>query len=242
MNKALNAKELKAGSDLFSLSELNFLSGMDMDELDKTVYRDHFGEKGDCLYREGDACKSLYVIRSGSLKITTQNSSGISQIVGFHLAGELIGFDGFATNRHACTAQFIETASVSEWRLETLDDLCKSSPSLLHKIYSILGLEINTEHELLWLLGRMNGEEKLAIFLLNFSSRMKQHHWKESEFNLSMPRQDIANYLGVAVETISRLFEQFRDDGLIDVNRRHIKIIDKERLNKIIFDHSGKVK
>ncbi len=242
MNKALSAEQLKAGSDFFSLSELHLLSGMDRDELDKTFYLDHFGEKGDCLYMEGDACKSIYFVRSGSLKITTQNSSGISQIVGFYLAGELIGFDGFATNRHACTAQFIETASVSELRLETLDDLCKSSPSLLHKIYSIIGLEINTEHELLCLLGRMSAEEKLATFLLNFSSRMKQHHWKESEFNLVMPRQDIANYLGVAVETISRLFAQFMDDGLIDVNRRHVKIIDKERLNKIIFDYSGKVK
>ena len=242
MNKALSAEQLKASSYLFSQSELHLLSGMDRDEFDKTVYLERSGEKGDYLYMEGDACKSLYVVRSGSLKITTQNSSGKSQIVGFHLAGELIGFDGFATNSHACTAQFIETASVSELPLETLNDLCKSSPDLLHKIYSIIGLEIKTEHELLFFLGRMSAEEKLATFLVNFSSRMKQYHSKASEFDLNMPRQDIASYLGVAVETLSRLLAKFRDDGLIDVNRRHIKILDKKRLNKIILDHSGKVK
>ena len=154
----------------------------------------------------------------------------------------MIGFDGFATNSHTCTAQFIETASVSELRLETLDDLCTSSPSLLRKIYTIIGLEIKAEHELLFLLGRMSAEQKLATFLLNFSSRMKQHHWNGSEFNLVISRRDIANYLGIAAETISRLLAQFRDDGLIDVNKRHVKIIDKGKLNKIIFDHSGKVK
>lgn len=242
MNKALSVAQLETSSDFFSQSESHILSGIDRTELDKIVYLDHYGEKGDFLYMEGDACKSLYFVRSGSLKITTQDFSGKSQIVGFYLAGELIGFDGFSTNKHTCTAQLIETASVSELRLEGLDNLFESSPGLLQKIYSIIGQDINTEHELLLLLGRMSAEAKLAIFLLNYSSRMKQHHWKESEFNLIMPRHDIANYLGVAAETLSRLFAKFRDDGLIEVNRRHIKIIDKEKLNRIVMDHSGKIK
>ncbi len=242
MNKALSAEQLKADSDFFSPGEWYLSSGMDRNELENIVYLDHFGEKGDYLYKEGDVCKSIYVVRSGSLKITTQNSSGISQIVGFHMADELLGFDGFATNSYSCSAQFIETTSVSELRLESLDDLCKSSPSLWRKIYSIIGLEMQAKNELLFLLGSMTAEGKLATFLLNYSSRMKQHHRKESEFNLIMTRHDIANYLGVAAETISRLFAQFRDDGLIDVNRRNIKIIDKKRLNKIIFDPDRKIK
>lgn len=240
MNKAISVEQLKADSDFFSLNESHLLSGMDREELDKIVHLNHYGEKGDYLYKEGDVCKSIYVVRSGSLKITTQNSSGISQIVGFHMPNELIGFDGFATDNHSCTAEFIDTASVSELRLESLDNLCKSSPGLSHKIYSIIGMEIQTEIELLFLLGSMSAEGKLAIFLLNYSSRMKQHHRNESEFDLIMPRHDIANYLGVAAETISRLFAQFRDDGLIEVDRRHIKIVDKERLNKIILDTGRK--
>ncbi|MEE9423535.1 MAG: helix-turn-helix domain-containing protein, partial [Methylococcales bacterium] len=103
----------------------------------------------------------------------------------------------------------------------------------------IMGLEVKNDHELLLMLGKMSADEKLATFFLNISSRMKQRNWKELEFNLSMPRQDIANYLGLAVETVSRLMTQFHDKGLIEVDKRNIKINDIDKLKGIVSNCQG---
>lgn len=239
MNQAINIERLKASCNLCTLSELCFPHGMDnadMDELNKAVGRTEAVHSGEFLYKEGDSCVALYAVRSGSIKTIKQNASGESQIVGFHLAGELIGFDGFATDKHLCTAQFLETSSVCELPLESLDTLCHTIPGLQQKVRRIMGLEVNSEQDLLLLLGQMSADEKLATFLLNLSARMKERHWKELEFNLCMPRQDIANYLGVAVETVSRLFAQFQDKGLIDVDKRRVKILDMGKLKEIVVE------
>ena len=239
MNKALNVENLKVSCSHCSLNELCFPHGMedsDMDKLDAMVDRDMPLHKNDFLYREGDTCKALYAVRSGGIKTTIQNQNGESQIVGFHLPGELIGFDGFATDLHACSAETLETTSVCELPLDNLETLCASMPGLQKQMRRIMGLEVNNDHDLLLLLGKMNSDEKLATFLLNLSGRMKQRHWKESEFNLNMTRQDIANYLGLAVETVSRLFAHFQDDGIIAVDKRNITITDMAALKQIVGD------
>ena len=245
MNKALNIKAFKASCSTCSLSELCFPHGMDsdgLDQLEKVVNRTNITKSGEYLYREGDPCKAIYAVKSGSIKTTKQNEAGESQIVSFHLPGELLGFDGFATDKHGCTAQLLETSSVCELPLESLETLCRTLPSLQHQMRRIMGLEVQSDHDLLLLLGKMNADEKLATFLLNMSSRMKQRHWKELEFNLTMPRQDIANYLGLAVETVSRLVTQFHEKGYIDIDKRKIKITNLAGLKHIISDCGGKSK
>ena len=239
MNKALNIENLKVSCGQCSLNGLCFPHGMDdsdMDKLDEVVNRDMPLHKSDFLYREGDACKSLYAVRSGGIKTTVQNQNGESQIVGFHLSGELIGFDGFATDLHTCSAETLETTSVCELPIDNLETLCSTIPGLQKQMRRIMGLEVNNDHDLLLLLGKMNSDEKLATFLLNLSSRMKQRHWKETEFNLNMTRQDIANYLGLAVETVSRLFAHFQDNGIILVDKRHITITDMDALKQTVGD------
>ncbi len=239
MNEALNIKQFKASCSTCSLSELCFPHSMDsigLDQLEQIINRGSTAKAGDFLYREGDPCKAIYAVKTGSIKTTKQNVSGESQIVGFHLSGELLGFDGFATDKHECSAQLLETTSVCELPLDSLEALSASIPTLQHQMRRIMGLEVKSDHELLLLLGKMNADEKLATFLLNMSSRMKQRHWKELEFNLTMPRQDIANYLGLAVETVSRLVSQFQDKGFIEINKRNIKITDLNSLKSIIGD------
>ena len=239
MNKSLNLENIKVSCGKCSLNGLCFPHGMeesDMDKLSEEVNRDVPLHKGDFLYREGDACKALYAVRSGGIKTTVQNQNGESQIVGFHLPGELIGFDGFATDIHACSAETLETTSLCELPLDHLETLCGTIPSLQKQMRRIMGLEVNSDHDLLLLLGKMNSDEKLATFLLNLSSRMKQRHWKELEFNLNMTRQDIANYLGLAVETVSRLFAHFQDEGIIAVDKRNITITDMTALKQIVGD------
>jgi len=245
MDQSLSSEQFKASRRTFFQKKLTSFYGTNISnisnisDIDKVVCRAYSVKKGDYLYREGEVCSALYVVRSGSVKTTKQSATGQVQVVGFHLVGELIGFDGFATGYHDCTAQFLEAASVSELPLDVLENHSSTMPDLQKKILSSMSLELQRDHQLLFLLGRMNAEEKLAAFLLNFSSRMKQHLWKASEFNLSMARYDIANYLGLAVETTSRLFTQFRDRGLIDINKRHIKIVDMDSLKKIVDTSSG---
>lgn len=237
MNKSLNIEQFKVSCSQCTLNELCFPHGMDsdgLDELDKVVDRRSSDKTGDYLYREGQTCNAIYAVRSGSIKTTKQNKSGESQIVGFHLPGELLGFDGFANDKYECSAQFLETTSVCELPLSSLETLCHSVPTLQHQMRRIMGLEVKNDHDLLLLLGKMSADEKLATFLLNMSTRMKQRNWKELEFNLSMPRQDIANYLGLAVETISRLISQFHEKGLVETNKRNIKITDINGLKCII--------
>ena len=237
MKKAPIIDSLKVSCGRCSLKELCFPHGMDetdMNALDKIIDRNMPMHKGEYLYQEGDACHSVYAIRSGCIKTMIQSPSGESQIIGFHLPGELVGFDGFADSRHHCSAQLLETTSLCELEIDRLENLCEELPGLQRQMRRIMGLEVNHDHEQLLLLGKMTAEEKLATFLLNISVRMKDRHWKENEFNLSMPRQDIANYLGLAVETVSRLFAQFQDNGLIEVDKRHIKIVDMPAMRALV--------
>ena len=242
MNKSINIEQLKISCSQCSLNELCFPHGMNeegINELDKVVDRCSSDKVGDYLYRDGDVCNAIYAVRSGSIKTTKQNAAGEVQIVGFHLPGELLGFDGFATDQHGCSAQFLETSSVCKLPLNSLESLCHTIPSLQNQMRRIMGLEVKNDHELLLMLGKMSADEKLATFFLNISSRMKQRNWKELEFNLSMPRQDIANYLGLAVETVSRLMTQFHDKGLIEVDKRNIKINDIDKLKGIVSNCQG---
>lgn len=244
MNKAINIDNLKVSCSYCTLNELCFPRGMassDMEKLDSVVKRDKILHKNDFLYRDGEECKAIYAIKSGGIKTIKENKSGDAQIVGFHLPGELIGFDGFATDIHVCSAEALETTNVCELSLDNLESLCKEVPGLQKQMRRIVGLEVNNDHELLLLLGKMTAEEKLATFLISLSNRMKQRNWKETDFNLNMTRQDVANYLGLAVETVSRLFALFNEKGFITSDKRNIVIHDMDALKQVVGDCQGNV-
>jgi len=235
--KRIDVDHLKVSCKECNLRELCFPHGMNEAELsnmESVVDQPKPLHKNDFLYRDGDSSRAIYAVRSGCVKTMTESANGDEQIVGFHLPGELLGLDGFAEGVHTCNALALETSSVCELPLEQLENLCHVLPGLQKQMRRIMGKEVNNDHKLLLLLGKMTAEERLASFLLSLSSRMEERHWKGNEFNLSMPRQDIANYLGMAVETVSRLFATFQNEGVIDVDRRHITILDMERLKSIV--------
>jgi CRP/FNR family transcriptional regulator len=210
---------------------------MDDDELrnlDVVVAQPKPLHKNDYLYRDGDKTVAIYAVRSGCIKTMMESANGDEQIVGFHFPGELLGVDGFVNDLHTCNAQALETSSVCEFPLEQLESLCVALPGMQKQMRRIMGKEVNNDHKLLLLLGKMTAEERLASFLLSMSCRMTERHWKEDKFNLSMPRQDIANYLGMAVETVSRLFAAFQNEKIIEVDRRSITILDMQRLRAIV--------
>lgn len=235
----INFDQLKISCSNCSLRELCIPQGMTEDELklvDAIVERKKPVHKNDYLFRAGDTNRSLYAVLSGSVKTLVDNPNGEEQIVGFHLPGELLGMDGFSGDAHTCSAVALETSSVCEFPLDKIDEICHDVPSIQYAMRRLMGKEVTKDHAMLLLLGRMSAEEKLASFLISLSKRMAQRHWKPTEFNLTMPRQDIANYLGLAVETVSRLFAHLQDEKIIEVDRRRVNIADMERLKAIVGD------
>ncbi len=235
--KEIDINHLKLSCSECNLRELCFPRGMkdeDLSNLDAVVDQPKPLHKNDFLYHDGDKAVAIYAVRSGCVKTMTESANGDEQIVGFHLPGELLGLDGFADGAHTCNALALETSSVCELPMDELESLCHRLPGLQKQMRRIMGKEVTNDHKLLLLLGKMTAEERLASFLLSLSARMEERHWKENEFNLTMPRQDIANYLGMAVETVSRLFATFQAEKVIDVDRRHITILDMSRLKAIV--------
>lgn len=240
--KLVTFERLKVSCGQCNLNELCFPHGMnpeDMSKLDSVVEQRKPLQKNENLYREGDDSNSIYAVRSGSVKTLVESPNGDEQIVGFHLPGELLGLDGFMDGNHTCTAIALETTSVCVMPMPKLEGLCTSLPGLQHQMRRVMGKEVTEEHLMLLMLGKMSAEEKIATFLLSISRRMEERHWKATEFVLSMPRQDIANYLGLAVETVSRLFAQYQDAGIIKVDRRRISILQLQRLKEIVGECKG---
>lgn len=240
--KHIDVNHLKVSCSLCNLRELCFPRGMDKEELtdlDAVVDQPKPIHKSDFLFRDGDKMAAIYAVRSGCVKTMVESANGDEQIVGFHFPGELLGLDGFASDFHTCNAQALETSSVCEFSLDQLESLCHELPGLQKQMRRIMGKEVNNDHHLLLLLGKMTAEERLASFLLSMSTRMGERHWREDKFNLSMPRQDIANYLGMAVETVSRLFAVFQNEKIIEVDRRSIVILDVQRLRTIVGEYKS---
>jgi len=210
------------------------LESEDVEKLDNIVRRNRPLHRGDHLFREGDKFSNLYVVKTGSVKTYAPSEDGGEQVLGFHLPGELIGLDAIAKEQHHCSAKVLETSAVCEIPFAKLEELSSEIPSLQHQIYRLLSREIGHDEDMLTLLGKKSAEERLAAFLLSLSERFKRRGFSASDFYLSMSRHEIGNYLGLAVETVSRLFTRFQEEGLLKVERKHIQLIDSQRLHCVV--------
>ena len=179
--------------------------------------------RGETLYRDGDDFKKLYVVKSGSYKTVVSASDGITQITGFYLPGELFGFDGFR-DKHSCSAVALEYSRVCELSLSSIDKLVTKLPTLRWELDRQIAREITSDQSMLLLLARRTAEERIASFLLSISLRFSQRVFSGIEFRLSMSRHEIANYLGLAAETVSRIFRRFKEYGIALSNGRMITI------------------
>ena len=235
--KILKMESLKVHCQSCSLSDLCMPHGMQEDEisqLDKIIKRLQPYQPGQHLFHAGDKSNSIYAVRSGALKSYCITADGDEQVLGFALPGELVGLDGLAGENFSSTTVALETSSVCELPFNRLEELCHELPSLQRQMLRLIGKEITADQHLLMLLGQRSAEERLASFLLSLSVRYKNRGLSADEFNLPMSRQDIGNYLGLAIETVSRLFAQFQDKKLLTVSRKQIKIIDRPRLKSIV--------
>ncbi len=235
----IDVHSVKVSCGSCSLSELCLPRGLndeELERLDNAVQHKQKLERGDHLFRAGEPLRAVYAVRSGSLKTTLSTSDGAEQVTGFHLAGELVGLDGFGSGEHGCNAQALESATVCELPYQDFEELCGQLSGLRRQVMHLVGKEITQDHRMLLALGKMAAEERLATFLLSLSQRYRERGFSATEFNLSMPRHDLANYLGLAVETVSRLFSRLQDEGLVEVQRRSIHIRDLDGLRRLAHD------
>jgi CRP/FNR family transcriptional regulator len=210
------------------------MSSEDVERLDSIVKRSRPLHRGDHLFRGGDAFRCLFAVKTGSIKSYVASEDGTEQVLGFHLPGELIGLSAIQSGFHCNSAKVLETTAVCEIPFDRLEELTASIPGLQRQMYRIMSKEIVNDTDMLLLLGKKSADERLAAFLLSLSERFHKRGFSATEFNLSMSRHDIGSYLGLAVETVSRLFTRFQEDGLVRVERRHIELLDLERLHAIL--------
>ena len=209
------------------------INGPELDKLDQIIERKKPLKRNEHLFQVGSPFTSIYVVRSGSLKTYSPTIEGQEQVTGFHLPGELLGLDAIGSGHHPCVAKALESTSVCEIPFERLEDLTQELPILQHQLLRLMSKEIFEDQELMLLLGKKTAEARLSAFLLSISLRFKQRGFSSKEFYLSMSRNDIANYLGLAVETVSRMFTRFQEDGIIHAERKHIVINDWDVLQQL---------
>ncbi len=229
----LSLAKLKIACQECSLNEICLPVGVDkadMSKLDDIINRKTPYARGQHLFHIGDGFKALYAIRSGSVKTFTMTEDGHEQVTGFHLPGELVGLDAIASNSHPVAAKALETTSICEIPFEQLDDLSCKVNGIRRQLMRIMSREIQEDQENMMMLGQKSAEQRLASLLISLSNRYRARGFSPYEFNLTMSRGDIGNFLGLALETVSRLFGRFQDDGLINVNRKNIEILDRDKL------------
>lgn len=209
------------------------LSEHELTQLDNIIERKKPIQKSQVIFQTGDELTALYAIRSGTIKSYTLSESGEEQITGFHLPGDLIGFDAIMEMKHTGFAQALETSMICEIPFDVLDDLAGKMPKIRHQIMRMMSNEIKSDQEMILLLSKMSAEEKLAAFLHNLAQRYSERGFSAREFRLTMTRGDIGNYLGLTIETISRLLGRFQKSGMITVKGKFITINKMDELTEM---------
>lgn len=207
----------------------------DVDGLDGLKFSRAKVKAGQALYHEGQPFRNIYAVRMGTFKSSLTLADGREQVSGFQMAGELMGLDGIANGTYASNSTALEDTEVCTIPYDQISALAVSSAELQQAVSRLMSREIVRDHSLMMLLGSMNAEERLAAFLLNLSQRLKLRGYSAGEFHLRMSRAEIGSYLGMKLETVSRTFSAFQQQGILEVDKRHIRILDHAALKRI-FD------
>jgi CRP/FNR family transcriptional regulator len=220
---------------LFQLCLPIGLSEPDLARLEQIIKTKRYARRGDYIFRSGDPFRAIYAVKAGSVKTVTIAEDGREQVTGFHLPGELFGLDAIAANKHGASARALERTTLCEIPFASLEHFGEEVPTILRQMLRIMSREIERDHTLAHL-GNRSAEERLAAFLISISNRYRERGFAGKEFHLTMSRSDIGNYLGLAVETVSRLFTRFQQEELLIARSKHIRLLDVQGLNDIAGD------
>ena len=233
----LSPAAIKIACSNCNLRELCMPMGLKAEELEKideVVSTRRKIKRGTRLYSNGEKFTSLYAIRTGFFKTCINTEDGRNQVTGFQMAGEIMGLDGIVKDHHTCDAVALEDAEVCVMPFDRIEELSREVVSLQRHVHKIMSREIVREHGVMLLLGSMRAEERLAAFLLNLVQRLHARGFSQSELLLRMTREEIGSYLGLKLETVSRTFSKFVEDGIVEVKQRHVRILDTDALKLIV--------
>ena len=220
-----------------NLRELCLPAGLCADELSRIeniVYARRRVKRGESLFNAGGEFSAVYAIRSGFFKSSVLDGDGREQVTGFSMGGELLGLDGLGSGAYNATAVALEDSEVCVLPYALVESMAREVPTLQRHLHAVLAREIVRDHGVMLLLGSMRAEERLATFLLNLSKRFLRRGYSASDFHLRMTREELGSYLGLKLETVSRLFSQFQADGLIEVQQKHVRILDTKGLERVL--------
>jgi CRP/FNR family transcriptional regulator, anaerobic regulatory protein len=238
----MNPENIKAACSSCTLRELCMPVGLTPGELkriDEMVTSRRKVRRRELLFRNGETFSSLYAIRTGFFKTRVATEDGRDQVTGFQMAGEIIGLDGIVNNQHTCDAVALEDAEVCVMPFHRIEQLSREVPVLQRHVHQVMSREIVREHGVMLLLGSMRAEERLAAFLLNLVQRLHARGFSRSEFVLRMTREEIGSYLGLTLETVSRTLSKFMEDGIVQVEKRNLSIVDSDALQRIVNPAGG---
>jgi len=210
------------------------LSAKDLDRIDELVGTRRHVKRGDSLYHLGGEFKSLFAIRSGFFKTSVTIEDGREQVTGFQMAGEIIGLDGIVSDLHTCDAVALESSEVCVMPFDKIEELSREVHALQHHVHKIMSREIVREHSVMMMLGSMRAEERVAAFLLNLTHRLHARGFSRSELVLRMTREEIGSYLGLKIETVSRTFSKFVEDGVLEVKQKNLRILQPDTLHRLV--------
>lgn len=205
----------------------------EIEQLDEIIQRGKPLRKGEHIYRVNDSFSSVYAVRSGTLKAYTITDDGKEQVTGFYFPGEIVGLDGISKNTHASSAKALETSAICEIPFEKLEELSSQIPSLQRHFFQLLSHEIAEDQQLITLLSKNTAEERIAALMLSISARNSRRKLSAVNFRLPMSRTDIGNYLGLTVETVSRVFSRLQKQNILEVDNKEITIINPAGLREM---------
>lgn len=211
----------------------NYLSGPASDRYFGVTKRHRIVHRDEHLFLQDDPLSCVYLVRSGSFKTFALDADGREQVLGFCLPGDMMGLDGAGHGDHHSSVVALETASVCEINFAQLEAIAAQVPEVASQLNKMFGLQISRGHAQVRLLGRRHAEQRLSGFLLDLSERLVSCGYAAHEFNLSMSRHDIGDYLGLALETVSRLLGRMQKQGVLRVNRRRVVVLDPVQLARM---------
>jgi CRP/FNR family transcriptional regulator len=211
----------------------NGLNTAELEELENAIDKTVKVAKKHEVYKSNDEIHGIYAVKSGAIKTSIINSEGQEQILEFHLPGDLLGFDAFETNKHSCDAIALEDSLLCMLPMNIFENLCDKLPGLRRVMMQQIGKEISHSQNLLLSLGQLPTEERLASYLLQLAEHFHSRGFSKSEFILPMSRQDLSNYLGMAVETLSRIISRMSNEKLIKIEQRTVIISNLGKLEKL---------
>lgn len=237
LNQDLSLTVIKTVCSTCNLRELCLPFGLSLEELerlDDLISTRRRIKRGDHLYRVGDSFDAIYAIRSGFFKTDVLLEDGREQVTGFQMGGELLGLDGISTEHHTCNAIALEDSEICAIPFARLESLSREIHTLQRHFHKVMSREIVRDHGVMMLLGTMRAEERLAAFLLNLSQRFTARGFSHTEFYLRMTREEIGSYLGLKLETVSRAFSRFQEEGHIAVQQKHVRILNVDGLKALL--------